>query len=74
MYDALIIGAGHNGLVTTFYLARAGLRVLMLEARPLSGGSCMTDYMTQPIVRRSIQCSPPPWPRLPITFFSQRAI
>ncbi len=39
MIDALIIGAGHNGLVTAFYLARAGFKVLMLEARPLIGGS-----------------------------------
>src|SRR3990172_1839945 len=42
-YDALIIGAGHNGLVTAAYLARAGLRVLALERRPVVGGSCVTE-------------------------------
>src|SRR5258707_3368264 len=42
-FDAIIIGAGHNGLVTACYLARAGWKVLMLERRPLVGGACVTE-------------------------------
>jgi phytoene dehydrogenase-like protein len=42
-YDAIILGAGHNGLVAAFYLARAGLRVLVVEARPVVGGCCVTE-------------------------------
>jgi phytoene dehydrogenase-like protein len=42
-YDALIIGAGHNGLVTAAYLARAGKRVLVLESRHLVGGASVTE-------------------------------
>jgi phytoene dehydrogenase-like protein len=42
-YDAIIVGAGHNGLVTACYLARAGLRVLVLERRYLVGGACVTE-------------------------------
>lgn len=42
-YDAIIIGAGHNGLTTAAYLARAGLRTLVLERRPLIGGATVTE-------------------------------
>ncbi|MFE4665502.1 phytoene desaturase family protein [Streptomyces sp. NPDC056716] len=39
-YDAVIVGGGHNGLVTAAYLGRAGLRVALLESRPGLGGPC----------------------------------
>jgi phytoene dehydrogenase-like protein len=42
-YDAIIIGGGHNGLVTACYLAKAKKRVLVLERRPLVGGACVTE-------------------------------
>jgi phytoene dehydrogenase-like protein len=42
-YQAIIIGGGHNGLVTACYLARAGWKVLVLERRPLVGGVCVTE-------------------------------
>ena len=42
-YDAIIIGAGHNGLVAAGYLARAGKKVLVLEARDLVGGASVTE-------------------------------
>jgi phytoene dehydrogenase-like protein len=41
--DALIIGAGHNGLVCAFYLARAGLKVRIVEARDIVGGAAVTE-------------------------------
>ena len=42
-WDAVIVGGGHNGLVAGFYLARAGLRTLILERRPFVGGACNTE-------------------------------
>src|SRR5262245_31064130 len=42
-YDAIIIGAGHNGLVTACYLGRAGWKVLVLERRTVVGGACVTE-------------------------------
>jgi phytoene dehydrogenase-like protein len=42
-FDIVIVGAGHNGLVTAAYLARKGLRVLALERRPVVGGACVTE-------------------------------
>src|SRR5215831_16157782 len=42
-YDAIVIGAGHNGLVTACYLAKARWRVLVLERRPVVGGACVTE-------------------------------
>src|ERR1700687_2864844 len=42
-YDAIIIGAGHNGLVAAGYLARAGKSVLVLEQRDRVGGACTLE-------------------------------
>ena len=42
-YDALIIGGGHNGLTCAFYLARAGMKVRVLEARHIVGGAAVTE-------------------------------
>jgi phytoene dehydrogenase-like protein len=42
-YDAIIIGGGHNGLVTACYLAKAGWKVLVLERRYVVGGACVTE-------------------------------
>ena len=42
-YDAIIIGAGHNGLVSAAYLAKAGKNVLVLERRDIPGGTLVTE-------------------------------
>ncbi len=42
-YDCILIGGGHNALVAAAYLARAGRRVLVLERRPMVGGSAVTE-------------------------------
>ncbi len=42
-YDAIVIGAGHNGLVCASYLARSGMNVLILERRSVIGGAAVTE-------------------------------
>lgn len=42
-YDAIVIGAGHNGLIAAAYLARAGKRVAVLERRDVIGGATITE-------------------------------
>jgi len=42
-YDVIVIGSGHNGLVCGAYLAKAGLRTLVLERRPIVGGAAVTE-------------------------------
>ncbi len=44
-FDAIVVGAGHNGLVTAAYLARAGWSVLVLERRHVVGGACVTEEL-----------------------------
>lgn len=61
-YDAIVIGAGHNGLIAAFRLARGGLRPLVLERREQIGGAlAMTE------IRPGVRCPTlahtlPPWP------------
>jgi phytoene dehydrogenase-like protein len=42
-YDAIIVGGGHNGLTAAGYLGKAGLKTLVLERRPVVGGSVVTE-------------------------------
>ncbi len=44
-YDAVVIGAGHNGLVAANYLAKANKRVLVLEQRHVLGGAALTEEL-----------------------------
>lgn len=42
-YDAVVVGAGHNGLITAAYLAKAGMRTVLVEARAAVGGTAASD-------------------------------
>ena len=44
-YDAIVVGGGHNGLTNAAYLAKAGLRTLVLERRHLVGGAAITEEL-----------------------------
>lgn len=45
VYDCLVIGGGHNGLITATYLAKAGLKVCVLERRHVLGGAAVTEEL-----------------------------
>src|SRR4028118_2087612 len=47
-YDAIVVGAGHNGLVCALYLARAGWKTLVLERNEEIGGAVMSGEITRP--------------------------
>src|SRR5258708_25484494 len=47
-FDAVIIGAGHNGLTLGAYMSRAGLTVCVLERSPRIGGGCSTEEPALP--------------------------
>jgi phytoene dehydrogenase-like protein len=44
-FDTIVVGAGHNGLTAAAYLARAGVRVCVLERRDVIGGACVTEEL-----------------------------
>ena len=56
-YDAIVIGAGHNGLETAAYLARAGLSTLVLERRHEEGGGANTEEAVLPGFRHNLHAN-----------------
>jgi phytoene dehydrogenase-like protein len=53
-YDAIVVGAGHNGLTCACYLARAGLRTLVLDQYHMVGGMSTTEELTLPGFRSDV--------------------
>ena len=47
-FDGVVIGAGHNGLTLAAYLARAGLKIAVVERNPRIGGGCTTEEPALP--------------------------
>ena len=47
-YDGIIVGGGHNGLICAAYLAKAGLKVAVVERNEAMGGGCATSEFVAP--------------------------
>ena len=47
-YDGIIVGAGHNGLICAAYLAKAGLKIAVVERNAAMGGGCSTSEFVAP--------------------------
>jgi phytoene dehydrogenase-like protein len=56
-FDGVVIGAGHNGLTTAAYLARAGLKIAVLERNPRIGGGCSTESTVLPGFRLNLHAN-----------------
>lgn len=56
-YDAIVVGAGHNGLTCACYLAKAGLKVLVLERYCDIGGMTLTEELTLPGFKSDVHAS-----------------
>ena len=59
-YDAIVVGGGHNGLVNGAYLAKAGLRTLVLERRHLVGGAAITEELRPGLLVHDVLLRPQP--------------
>lgn len=53
-FDGIVIGSGPNGLVTAAYLAKAGLRIAVVERNAVAGGGCSTEEVTLPGFRHNL--------------------
>jgi phytoene dehydrogenase-like protein len=56
-FDAIIIGSGHNGLICGSYLARAGIKVLVVERNPRVGGGLLTEESTLPGFKHNLHAN-----------------
>lgn len=56
-FDAVIIGAGHNGMALGTYLARCGWEVAIFEKRPEEGGGLCTEELTRPGFLHNVHCN-----------------
>jgi len=60
-YDAILVGAGNNGLMVAAYLAKAGLKLLVLEARDFVGGGVVTQEITAPGFKHDVGATAAGW-------------